>query len=61
MILIHKGFQIKPHAITPTSYVVVTDGKGGKIPNILEGVFTSPSVAVGIIDTYISGKEAKKG
>ena len=59
MIHIHKGYQVKPHKETPTSYIVVTDGKGGKIPDCLSGLFTSTGLAKSEIDNYLSVKEAK--
>ncbi len=52
----YKGYQIKPHKETPTCYVVVTAGKGGKIPKVLEGVFTSPTYAKETIDAYETSK-----
>ena len=59
MIYIHKGYQIKPHKETPTSYIIVTDGKGGKIPDCLSGVFTSPGIAKAEVDRYVDNKENK--
>lgn len=59
MIYEHKGYQIKPHKEVPSNYIVVTDGKGGKIPRILEGLFTSVGVARSRIDDYLTVKGAK--
>ena len=59
MIYIHKGYQIKPHKETPTSYIIVTDGKGGKIPDCLSGLFTSTGIARKEIDSYVEIKEVK--
>ena len=59
MIRIHNGYQIKPHSITPSCYIVVVDGKGGKIPDILSGQYTTPTIAKEAIDRYISSKEKK--
>jgi len=59
MIYEHKGYQIKPHKEVPSNYIVVTDGKGGKIPRILEGLFTSVGVARNRIDDYLTVKGAK--
>jgi NCAIR mutase (PurE)-related protein len=56
---LHEGFQIKPHKQYPSSYIVVTDGRGGKIPNVLSGMFTSPKVAVETIDAYLAVKPVK--
>lgn len=52
----YKNYQIKPHATIPTSYIVVTAGRGGKIPAVLEGMFTSPTYAKEAIDTYLMSK-----
>ena len=52
----HEGYDIKPHKEIPTSYIVVTSGKGGKIPVCLEGVFTSRQIAKDKIDTYLRSK-----
>ena len=56
MIQIYKGFQVKPHKQYPNNYVVVTDGKGGKIPNVLDTMFTSRCIAKEEIDRYLSNK-----
>lgn len=52
----YEGYDIKPHKEVPTSYIVVTSGKGGKIPNVLDGMFTSRAVAKDKIDTYLRSK-----
>lgn len=56
MIIEYNGYQIKPHREIPTSYIVVTAGKGGKIPNLLDGLFTTPSYAKETIDKYLASK-----
>jgi len=56
MIYEYKGYQIKPHKEIPTNYIVVTEGKGGKIPNALSGLFTSTGVAKTNIDSYLERK-----
>lgn len=53
---IHKGYQVKPSKENPHSWIVVTDGKGGKIPKVLEGMFTSPTLAIRNIDNYVDSK-----
>ena len=55
----YNGYQIKPHPTFPMQYVVATSGKGGKIPDILSGVFTSPSLVKSIIDAYLLIKPRK--
>jgi len=54
----YQGYQIKPHALLPTSYIVVTAGQGGKIPAVLDSFYTSPSIAKTAIDDYLKMKEA---
>lgn len=58
-IQIYKGYQIKPHKEYPSNYIVVTDGKGGKIPAVLEGLFTSRGIAAETIDKYLTTKQTK--
>lgn len=55
----YKGFQIKAHPQLPTSYIVVTAGRGGKIPDVMTGMFTSPALIKNLIDTYLAGKPTK--
>jgi len=55
----YKGYQIKPHAQFPTSYIVVTAGRGGKIPDVMAGMFTSPTFVKTLIDMYLDGKPSK--
>lgn len=56
----YEGYDIKPHKQNPTCYIVVTSGRGGKIPNMLDGLFTSPVYAKLAIDTYLAGKPKKE-
>lgn len=55
-IQIYKGYQIKPHKSAPQVLTVVTDGKGGKIPAVLDTMFTSRSLAMAEIDSYLQSK-----
>jgi hypothetical protein len=57
--VIYKGYLIKPDKAFPSSLVVATEGQGGKIPTVLEGLFTSYSVAKTSIDTYLETKVRK--
>ncbi len=59
-IRIHNGYEVKPHKEHPMSYIVVTAGKGGKIPNMLGGMFTSPTIAMNEIDKYLASKPLKE-
>lgn len=60
--MIHKyqGYLIKPDKNSPTNYVIATEGQGGKIPLVLDGLFTSTGIAKRAIDTYIETKGKKK-
>ena len=60
MIREHEGYLIKPHKEVPTCYVVVTAGKGGKIPDVLSGLFTSPEIAKHEINRYVASKPKKE-
>lgn len=56
----YKNYYIKPHKDYPAHYVVVTVGKGGKIPDVLSGIFTKRSLAMEEIDKYLSTKPSKE-
>lgn len=53
----YRGYQVKPSKEAPQSYVIVTAGRGGKIPVIMQGLFTSPGIAKQVIDLYVGEKE----
>lgn len=54
--VLYKGYQVKVDKNNPNSWIVVTDGKGGKIPNSLTGHYTTPSIAMSHIDLYLDSK-----
>jgi hypothetical protein len=56
----YQGFLIKPYKEVPFHYAVVTAGKGGKIPNVLSGLYTTKSLAKKAIDTYLLSKPKKE-
>lgn len=56
----YSGYQIKPHKQWPSSLIIVTAGQGGKIPNDLSGLFTSPGIAKQTIDVYLESKANAK-
>lgn len=60
MIRQHEGYDIKPHKEVPTCYIIVTSGKGGKIPDVLSGLFTTPDIAKATIDKYLETKPRKE-
>lgn len=55
----YEGYQIKPFKESPSLYVIVTSGRGGKIPDVLVGLFTSKTLAKQNIDLYLSTKPVK--
>lgn len=56
----HEGYIIKPHKLHPTSYIVVTEGQGGKIPSVLSTLFTSVGRAKQAINLYNEAKAQVK-
>ena len=60
MIREYKGFHIKPHKELPFSYIIVTAGQGGKIPDVLSSHYTTPTIAKEQIDKYLSTKVEQK-
>lgn len=59
MITQFEGYDIKPHKEVPTCYIVVTSGKGGKIPDCLSGLYTSRTYATQAIERYLESKPKK--
>lgn len=54
----YKGYLITSAPQSPSLFRVATEGQGGKIPNILQGLFTSRHVVMQLIDGYV---EYQKG
>lgn len=57
----YRGYYIKPFPQSPSLYVVSVEGGAGSIPGVLEGLYTSPSVAIQKIDLYLDNKEGNDG
>ncbi len=55
----YKGYYIKNHKTYPSHYIVVTAGQGGKIPDVLSSMFTTPQYAIDAIDAYLLTKKVK--
>lgn len=53
---VYKDYIIKPALQSPSLLTVATTGRGGKIPKILEGMFTSHNEVKRIIDFYLDNK-----
>jgi len=56
--MIYRGFEIRPHNNNPKSLLITHYGKAGKIPKLLEGLFTDKAVAKQVIDLYLDTKAA---
>lgn len=55
----YRNYQIKPDKQYPNNCVIVTSGRGGKIPDVLGGLFTSVKIGMVAIDKYLMGKPEK--
>lgn len=60
MIENHKGYMVKPYKPVPNVLVIATVGQGGKVPNILSGLYTSYNTAVRAIDDYVASRPVKE-
>ena len=55
----YKGYIISADAVSPNLYRVATEGRGGKIPNTLQGCFTHLEVVTSLIDGHLEAQEVK--
>ena len=55
----YKGYLITPTKGLGSAYEIATAGQGGKIPNIMNGLFTSRGTAMQVIDSYLESKESE--
>ena len=53
----YKGYLINPSKTAPNLYSITVEGRGGKIPNILEGLYTKRDLAKTDIDKYLESKD----
>ncbi len=53
----YKGYLIKPSKTSPNLFTVATEGRGGRAPDCLTGLFTTRTVAMNEIDRYLETKE----
>jgi hypothetical protein len=53
----YKGYLIKPATGGAKCYSIATAGRGGKIPDLMLGVFTSTGIAAQTIDRYLESKQ----
>lgn len=54
----YKGYIIASAKGVGKAYTIATEGRGGKIPNIMLGLFTSRGSAMQVIDFYLTSKES---
>lgn len=57
----YRGYIISTNPFSPTLLKVSVEGRGGKIPNMLDGSFTSVGYVKELIDNYLSQQETKRG
>lgn len=55
----YKGYIIKASKVSPMQLCIVTEGQGGKIPKVLDSLFTSPGLAMQAIDDYLNATPSK--
>jgi hypothetical protein len=55
----YKGYLITPSDQNPHSYKIATAGRGGKIPDVMGGLFTSRGWAKEVVDLYLESKGRK--
>jgi len=60
MEVVHEGYIIKSYPRSPNLKIIVTSGKGGKIPKLLEGAHVSVGECVRLVDKYLREKPNAK-
>jgi hypothetical protein len=55
----YKGFKIIKGS-RELLYSIIKEGKGGSIPHVLSGSYTTPTFAMKDIDTYVAHRGSKK-
>lgn len=53
---VYRGYIISPVPHSPTLMRVAVEGQGGKVPNVLTGMFTSYTTVMEIVDKYLESK-----
>lgn len=59
MEVLHKGYIIKSYPLSPNLKIIVTEGRGGKIPDLLSGAHMSVGECIRLIDKYLKEKKVK--
>lgn len=57
--MIYRGYIISSDPVSPTLYSVAVEGRGGRIPAVLESRFTSTQWVKSLIDVYLANQEEK--
>ena len=55
----YRGYLITTSERSPMMYTVATEGQGGRIPDVLKGLFTHRTTAIDIIDRYLDTQKGK--
>lgn len=56
----YRGYLITTVPHSPTLVKVAVEGQGGKVPNVLLGMFTSTTSVMELIDKYLADKESQE-
>lgn len=59
MTQVYRGYIISADSAFPSLLSVAVEGRGGKIPNVLSGRFTSHREVTNLVDHYLEQSEAK--
>lgn len=55
----YQDYVIRPNKTYPSSVEIYFPGKGGRLPDVLTGLFTSVGVAKEMIDRYLHNRHKK--
>ena len=55
----YKGYSLQWSKFAPMSIEIAAGEQGGKIPEVFKQLFTSRTVAMQHIDTYLASKKGK--
>lgn len=57
----YRGYYINNSRTYPGSYDLAIKGQGGRIPNVMKGIFTSVGDSKKAIDAYLDTRTKVKG
>lgn len=52
----YEGYLINPSKQFPSLYYIATEGRGGKVPDMLSGNYTTRTLAMSDINRYLESK-----